>query len=67
MALMDMIHRNLKHDSLSHNKGYSQSKTDSLASNHTNNYNQEQESRRHHKRYKLWLRSQRRKEKKRTL
>jgi len=45
---MDTTHKNLKHDSLSHNRSYLQSKTIDLVSNHTFNHNQEYESRRHH-------------------
>jgi len=45
---MGIVHKNLKHDSISHNRGYSQSKTTSLASNHIDNHNQEQKFRKHH-------------------
>jgi len=36
---MDMMHINLKHDSLLHNRAYTQSKTTNLAPNHSFNHN----------------------------
>jgi len=36
-----MIHKNLGHFSISHNGGYSQSKTKNLATNHIDNHKQE--------------------------
>jgi len=46
---MGMIHENLKHDSTSHNRGYSQSKTINLAAKHRVNHNHKPKLNKHDK------------------
>ena len=60
---MDMIHINLKHDSLLHNMGYAQSKTTNLALNHSSNHNHNQNAKNMMKSTNFGLERKRKKEK----
>jgi len=63
---MDVIHENLKHDSISHNRGYSKSKTINLATKHHVNRNHKPKLNKHNKAMKIRVKSQKEKEKVRT-
>jgi len=60
---MDIVRKNLEHDSISHNGGYSKSKTKNLATKHRNNHNHNLKFKEHDKVMKIRVKSQESKEK----
>jgi len=61
-----MIHNNLKHDSISHNRGYSQSKTTTLAAKHIASHNHKPKLNKHDSIMRLRAKLQEGKEKVQT-